>query len=248
MNQLKMVNDILLRLREDAVESVNTNAYSQLVAMWINDGMAAVTDTFAFTSLKHEITIALVAGTIEYDLSATIANGGDVPNTGRTTSEDSMLIFQDTAASAFLFDDTSDKDTKARMRLITEDERYEKQQYDRTMVNLDPVDFSLKQTAEGDGLLFTVWPIPDAARTVRIQFWTPQGELGIDGSDDSTEIIVHNRTVIAYAHLIASNERGEEMGEPGNLLERRYLATLAATVELAIRNDERLNVYESYRD
>jgi hypothetical protein len=149
---------------------------------------------------------------------------------------------------AFLFDDASDTDTNAQMRLITEEDRYRKQQGDRSQTQIDPIDFSLKLKSDGDGYLLTVWPIPSAARTIRIKFWTPQAEIAYDGTADSTEIIVHNATVEAYAHMIASNERGEEMGEPGNVLERRWQGLLGGIMETAFKDGERLNVYESRRD
>jgi hypothetical protein len=248
--QITLINNVLRRLREDEVETTDSGAYSQLIAMWINDGMRELSDRYAWSSLKHEITVTLAQGTSEYDISATVADGGDVPNTERPTTGESMLIWDRNGnrPSAYLFADASDATMNGQMRLMTEEDRVRRLQQDRDLQNLEPVDFSLKLAADGDGYLFTVWPTPAAARTVRISFWTPQAELSIDGTDDSTEIIVPNAAVEGYAHLTASNERGEEMGEPGNVLERRYINLLGGVMEAAMKNEERVNVYESYRD
>jgi hypothetical protein len=248
--QLTLVNKVLRRLREETVASTATNDYSILIGTWINDGIRDLSDRFAWKSLEHEITVTLAADTNEYDLSLTVAGGGDVPNAERATTSESILVWDDMTNKpvAFLFDDASDTQHNAQMRLITEEDRYRRYQSDRSDTNLEPTDFSLKLKSDGDGYLLTVSPTPSAARTIRIKFWTPQAEIAVDGTEDSTEVIVHNATVEAYAHLVASNERGEEMGEPGNLLERRYQALLGGIMETAFKNGERLNVYESHRD
>lgn len=248
--QLTLVNRVLRRLREDEVDSVSNSAYAQLLAIWINDGMTDLGDSYAWTSLKHEITISMTQGVTEYDLSATVANGGVVPNGERPTTDRSMLIWDRNGnrPAAYLFASASDSTMNGQMRLMSEEDRVRRLQQDRDLQNLEPVDFSLKLAADGDGYLFTVWPEPAAARTVRISFWTPQADMEIDGTDDAVEIIVPATPVEAYVHMTASNERGEEMGEPGNVLEKRYFNLLGGVIEAATKNDERINVYESYRD
>jgi len=248
--QLTLINNVLRRLREDTVATTNESDYSTLIAMFINDGIRDLSDRFAWKSLEHEITITLASGTIEYDLSDLVSAGGDVPDTERATTSESILMWDNTVNKpvAFLFGDESDATHNAHMSLITEEDRYRKQQNDRDLTQLEPYEFSLKLKSDGDGYLFTVWPKPLAARTVRIKFWTPQAEIATDGTADNTEVIVHNAVVEAYAHMIASNERGEEMGEPGNVLERRWAGLVGGIMETAFKDGERLNVYESHRD
>ena len=95
--QLTIINNVLRRLREDTVDTPTENDYSTLVAMWVNDGIRDITDRYTWESLKHEIVFALAASTTEYDLSATVANGGVVDNTDRPTTEHSMLQWDDRA-------------------------------------------------------------------------------------------------------------------------------------------------------
>ena len=233
--QLIMVNNVLARLREDPVASVSSDAYSQLIAMWINDGMRELSDRFAWTALEHEIEVSLIQGTAEYALSA--------------TTDESLLIWdQRNRPVAYLYDDVSDGTMNGQMLLITEETRIRLESVNRAQQNLNPVHFSLKLATDGSGYLFTVWPAPQAARLVRIRFWTPQPDLAIDGTDNTTNNILNNPTIEAYVHLAAANERGEEMGEPGNILERRYNNLLGGIIEAAMMNDERANVYESHRD
>lgn len=233
--QLTLVNNILRRLREDTVSGVSDNAYSQLIATWINDGMRELSDRFAWTSLEHEIEVNLIAGTSAYILSA--------------TTDESLLIWdRRNRPAAYLYDNASDNTMNAQMAYITEEDRLRLHSASRNQTNVDPFHFSLKLTSDGASYILTVWPEPSVARLIRIKFWTPQPELAIDGTDNATSIILHNPTIEAYAHLSAANERGEEMGEPGNILERKYVNLLGGILEAAMKNGEHANTYESYRD
>lgn len=247
--QLKLVNNVLARLREDAVASVADNAYAQLIAMFINDGVREVTEAYDWSSLLHTIKVAVVDGTLEYDLTALVASGGNVDDTGRVTTADSMLRFDSAGRPiAFLYDDSADTDANVQLKLITEDDRNYKALLDTSEAQVDPNCFSLPMAASGDGYLIRFWPEPDAARELRITFWTPQADLAIDGTDDATSVIVPNQAVEAYAHMRAANERGEEIGEPGNILEAFYYRLLGGAIEAAMSADMRSNRYESRRD
>lgn len=247
--QLTIVNNVLRRLREDTVSSVADNAYAQLIAMFVNDGIREVTLAYDWRALDHTIDVDLVDGTFEYDLSATVALGGNVDNAGRATTSESMLRFDSyNRPMCWIWDDSSASVPNAQLSLMAEDDRQWRYQQDRSQAEVDPSFFSLPMAADGDGYLIRLWPEPDASRRLRIVFNTPQAALAIDGTDDATEIIVPNACVEAYVNMIAANERGEELGEPGNLLERRWYNTLAQAIEAASGADVRANRYESWRD
>lgn len=233
--RLTILNKILRKLRETEATTVADSAYTKLLGQFINDGMDEVSENHDWTSLNHEIVVSLTASTFEYDLTA--------------TSEKSQLLFDnDERPVAFLFDDVNDTDTNGQMRLISEAKRYRNYQGDRSLENLEPIDFSLVMAADGDNWLIRLWPAPSASRTLRINFWTPQAELTLTSADDSTEIIIPNRPVELYAYGMALNERGEELGEPGNLAERNYLNALGAAKENDMHGRIRVNEYEMYRD
>lgn len=246
--QLTLVNNVLRRLREDEVTSVADNAYSQLIAMWVQDGIDDVTTSYDWSSLQHDITVAIVAGTSEYDLSLSVTNTGDVPDAERVTNNESLLLFSNGRPVAFLYDDSSDTDANVQLSYIMEADRARINSWDNDQDNEDPARFSLRQTDTGDGYKLTLWPAPSLNRELRIKFQTPQLDLAIDGTDDATEVIVPNKIVEAYAHMVAANERGEEIGEPGNLLERRFINRLGSAIEAAMASDIRANRYESVRD
>jgi hypothetical protein len=70
MNQLSMVNKILRRLREDEVASVADNAYSQLIAELINEGLEEVQAAFMWSSLDTTVEFDTILDTRDYDLTA----------------------------------------------------------------------------------------------------------------------------------------------------------------------------------
>lgn len=248
--QLTIVNNVLRRLRENTVSSVADNAYAQLIAMWVNDGIREVTNAYDWKSLDHTVEVTVSASTSNYDLTALVSGGGNVENTGRVTTAESMLRWDDKQQRplAYWYDSSASTEQGDQMWLLTQDERKRRALQDQDQTSATPTLFSLSLAAAGDGFELDLWPIPSGTGYLRLLFNTPQSELAIDGTDDATSIIVPNQAVEAYVAMIAANERGEEIGEPGNLLERRYQSTLATAIEAAMSNDNRANRYESWRD
>lgn len=246
--QLTLVNNVLRRLREDTVSSVADNAYAQLIAMFINDGVRETYEAYDWSAFQHTINVDVAIGQRVYDLSATVAQSGDVDNADRPTTIDSMLRFDACARPlCWIWDDAAADQPDIQLRLVTEDELQRRYQADRNEDNEYPSCFSLKQAADGDGLQLTLWPTPLATKRLRIEFNTPPAELAIDGTADATDIVAPNQVVEAYAHMTAANERGEEIGEPGNLLERRWQRLLGGAIEAAMSADGYAGRYESTR-
>jgi hypothetical protein len=218
--------------------------------MFINDGIREVTNAYDWKMLDHQIDLTIPSGTINYDLTANVTGGGDVPDTDRITTTESVLRFDDRVQRpmAFWFDSAASTEDGEQMILLSEDRRTRLYLQDQDQTNDNPIHFSLNLAQAGDGYELNLWPEPSGNGVVRIIFNTPQAELAIDGTDDAVNIIVPNAPVEAYATMIASNERGEEIGEPGGLLERRYQSTLGTAIEAAMQADGRTNRYESWRD
>lgn len=248
--QLTLVNNVLRRLREDTVTSVADNAYAQLIAIFINDGIREVTEAYDWKTLNHLVEVTVASGTSNYDLTALVSGGGNVENTGRVTNNSSVLKWDDgsNCPIAFWYDSSATTEDGDQMYLITEEDRKRRYLQDLDETNNYPFHFSLTLAAAGDGYELNLWPEPSQNGYLRLEFNTPQAELAIDGTDDATSIIVPNAPVEAYATMIASNERGEEIGEPGGLLERRYQSVLGGAIEAAMSADGRTNRYESWRD
>jgi hypothetical protein len=61
MNYLELVNDVLVRLREDEVSSVSENAYSKMVGKFVIDAQRQVEDSYNWNSLSNTLTMNTVA-------------------------------------------------------------------------------------------------------------------------------------------------------------------------------------------
>jgi hypothetical protein len=83
---------------------------------------------------------------------------------------------------------------------------------------------------------------------MEIIFWTPAPQLAVDGTTDATEVLLPDRPIFLLALMTALNERGEEIGEPGNLAERKFVNALSAAIERDIQAAGKAERYEWRRD
>lgn len=70
MTFLELVNDVLLRLRQDTVSTLTgASDYTKLVMKAVNDAVANVENAWDWTTLRTETAINTVAGTYKYSLT-----------------------------------------------------------------------------------------------------------------------------------------------------------------------------------
>jgi hypothetical protein len=68
MNYIQLVNDVLIRLRETEVSSVNDNAYSKLIAKFVNDAKRNVEDAYNWNALSDTLTAVTATDIFNYVL------------------------------------------------------------------------------------------------------------------------------------------------------------------------------------
>jgi hypothetical protein len=68
-NYLELVNEVLIRLREDPVTAVNQNKYSRLIGLYINDAKRQVEDAYNWNALSETLTIQTSADLFNYVLT-----------------------------------------------------------------------------------------------------------------------------------------------------------------------------------
>jgi len=69
MTYLNLVNNVLRRLREDEVSSVQDTTYSKLVGDFVNDAKRMVEDAWDWSALRTTLTVTTSAGTFNYVLT-----------------------------------------------------------------------------------------------------------------------------------------------------------------------------------
>lgn len=221
--QLTIVNNIMDRLREDTVASVADNAYSKLIARFVNDAIADLEDVnYEWSMYITEIDFTILADSSTVTYAATGTN--DRAWLMRDHSDDRWPAAYDITTSELRpLMDIPYKELKKCQALNAAGE-----------TDTRPYNFAVKPNATATGYeIEIVWPVDSAqsARSWRTYWYVPQDTLALDGTDDNTSILLPNRPVELLAVYYALNERGEEMGEPGGVAQTRAKTALAAALE-----------------
>jgi hypothetical protein len=66
MNYLELVNDVLVRLREDEVTAVTDTRYSKLIGKYINDAKRFVEDAYQWNALSETLTVTTANDLFNY--------------------------------------------------------------------------------------------------------------------------------------------------------------------------------------
>ena len=69
MNYLLIVNNVLKRLRERTVSTVEENTYSTLISMFVNDAKQEVEQAWDWSALRTTLTATTTAGAFAYELT-----------------------------------------------------------------------------------------------------------------------------------------------------------------------------------
>ena len=69
MNYLELVNDVLIRLREDEVTAPTDTPYSKLIGVFVNDAKRIVEDSFQWNVLTETLTVTTSADLFNYVLT-----------------------------------------------------------------------------------------------------------------------------------------------------------------------------------
>jgi hypothetical protein len=231
---LELVNEVLVRLREDTVSSVDETSYSALVAKWINDAKELVEDAWDWRVLTRAVPLSLVATTTAYYLDDELTVGvGNTLNSRarllRNAYQPSLpLAFDVTANDTYqLYDIPQDK-LRENFRLLSDSQRNQAK----------PSQFSF--WVDSTGPKVQLWERPTGARNWQIYFCCPQDDL----EDEADEILVPWRPVVNVALLWALNERGEEIGEPGITIEQKIRMVLSDAIAIdGAEQDDKTTFY-----
>lgn len=220
MTFLQIVNKVLARLREDTVTSVSESSYAQLIGDFVNDAKEHMEDVWFWSVYETAVSTSILgdSSTTDYDLTA--------------TNDRSFLIRRVRDQLPMAFDVTSGDQAGQLHDMSYKELRYRQSQLDATAVAAIPTDFAVKPDADGRGYTIELLYPASAARTWETHWYIPQAALDTDSTDDNTNVLLPSVPLIAGALMFALNERGEEMGEPGNIAERRFHRSMAAAMEL----------------
>ena len=72
MSYLDIVNNILKRLRERTVATVNESSYSSLIAVLVNDAKETVENAFQWSGLRTTLTATTTSDVFNYELNGSL--------------------------------------------------------------------------------------------------------------------------------------------------------------------------------
>jgi len=182
MNYLELVNDVLVRLREDEVTAVTDTPYSKLISKYVNDAKRIVEDSYEWAGLTETLTVTTANGLFNYVMTGA---GQRFKVLDVINSEDNIFLQYVTTSvmnSWFLNADNTQTGS--------------------------PTHYNFNGVNTNGDTQVDVYPIPDGVYNVFFNIYKPQDALSLN----SDKLIVPSEPVIKYAYAMAVAERGEDGG------------------------------------
>lgn len=197
---LETVNNVLRRLREPTVSSVNESNYSAMIGVFVNDAKREVEDAHDWNVLSDTLTANTSAGIFNYVL----AGSG---NRFRVID-----ILNDTNDTEIRYAPTK---WMNKQFLLTQTQSAAPLFY-----NFNGVDSNYDTQVD-------IYPVPDTVYALRFNLIIPQGELTTDGT--RILVPPHLVSMLAYAKAIAERgEDGGNLSSEAYALYKMSLANEVA--------------------
>jgi hypothetical protein len=228
MTYLQVINSVLRRLRETAATTVTDNSYTQLIAEYVNDVMKEMRDEWDWNADIQEVQFSLATS----DAGGRLDNDASTKVTNSTYLTQRSALVYDTRRRPIVIDTT---DAPSECQLWEDNVNDIRRDYNLGNFSTTAPSYFGLEWGETGG---TIWmnSLMDKARTFKMLAYIPQEDLSVtDNTDATTAITLPTFPIILGAVYYALNERGEEMGEPGNTAETRYVKAVTAAIE----NDDR---------
>jgi hypothetical protein len=191
-----------------------------------------------------------VPGTLSYNLGTGSAN---VYAGAGVDSQEGFLRYVDGQPMAHMYLSYADYTTGSILSYLTQAPYENILDAQRTRINTTarPSQFSIRSVTPVGGepaLQLDIDASPDASYWLALRIHDPEVPIDVDGGSYTRPIYCPDKPIVALATLYALNERGEEMGEPGGIAERRYYNLLSQTIEADTIKNNMVNDREFYRD
>lgn len=183
---LQLVNNVLTRLRETEVSSVQDTPYSSLIGIFVNDAKREVEDAHEWNALATTIVVPTVAGVRNYTLTGS----------GERFKTDDVI------------NDTEDFPMCQAPQVWLN-----RQYYTGSVQDAAPCYYSYNGSTVGGDTKVDMWPQPDAVYQVRFELIVPQADLANNG--DNLIVPAHLVQLLAYAKAIGERgeDGGSSFGE-----------------------------------
>ena len=199
---LELVNEVLIRLRENEVTAVTDNNYSKLIGKFVNDAKRQVEDAYEWNALTETLTATTAANIFSYVLegSGTRFRIIDVLN----DTENYVMQYETTKKMNELF-------------LMADPAKGAPTNYN----------FNGTEADTGDTLV-DFYPIPNGVYNIRINLIKSQDPLAAN----SDKPLVPAEPIILGAYARALAERGEDGGMASSEAYQLFKSSLADFISI----------------
>ena len=188
MTYLELVNDVLIRLREDEVTAVTDTSYSKLIGKFVNDAKRQVEDAYDWNALSETLTVVTSAELFNYVLTD-IGQRFRVIDVLNNTKETLMTLASTEQMNKWLLGVNG-----------------------ATIERDFPRFYNFNGVDENGDTQVDLYPIPDGAYTLYFNVIKPQPLL----TEAATILKIPAEPVIFLAYAKALAERGEDQGVTTN--------------------------------
>lgn len=155
MTYLELINDVLVRLREEQVSTANETGYSSLIGKFVNDAKRQIEDSYGWNVLGETVTVTTTPGTFSYALTG--------------------------AGQKFQVMDAVSISGNYGLRNIGFVEMNRLQSFTPTGTG-SPTEFVFDGVDNNGDAKVTLYPRPDAVYTLAFALTVPQARLTTDGA------------------------------------------------------------------
>jgi hypothetical protein len=195
---LELVNEVLVRLREPEVTAVTDNAYSKLIAKYINDAKRQVEDSYNWNALSETLTVVTAANLFNYVLTG-------------IGQRFRVLDVINSESNAFLFNETTGKMNDLFLNSNT------------TVLTGPPDRYNFNGVDSNGDTQVDLYPIPSGVFNIFFNVIKPQAPL----SANADTLKIPSEPVVFLAYSKALLERGEDSGINSTEAYQLYLQSLS---------------------
>lgn len=173
MNYIQLVNEVLSRLRESEVSSVNDNAYSKMIGKFINDSKRMVEDSYNWNALQNTLSATTTTDIFNYVL----VGSGQRFRVIDVLNEDKKIMLTDTPTS-----------NMTQMLLFSPAKGV-------------PFYYNFNGTDDNGDTQVDLFPIPDGVYNIRFNVALPQPIMTVDST--VLKVPYEPVVFLAYAKALA---------------------------------------------
>jgi len=179
---LSLVNDVLVRLREPEVTTINENVLSKLVSKFVNDAKRQVEDSYNWNALTSTLTATTADGVFNYALVS-------------SDSRFKVIEVYNATDRHFMVNKTSREMTQNFIGSEVPQKG-------------SPIFYNFNGIDNNGDTQVDLFPVPNKAYTIFFNLFIPQPELQVDGDS----MLVPKEPVVLLALARSLVERGEDGG------------------------------------